>query len=48
MYCKDCRYRLARWQSCCPECGRAFDPSDPRTYLKWSQRGMSRATIIMV
>ncbi len=33
MFCKRCRYNLgSATRHRCPECGRAFDPADPRTY----------------
>ena len=33
MYCRQCRYPLDHLDKYrCPECGRAFDPKDPRTY----------------
>ena len=33
MYCKRCRYEVRGVESgACPECGRAFDPDDPRTF----------------
>ena len=33
MYCQSCRYELANLeQPVCPECGRAFDQADPRTF----------------
>ena len=32
-YCLDCRYCLDHLENnACPECGRAFDPSNPRTF----------------
>lgn len=32
--CLDCKYSLVGLaENVCPECGRGFDPSDPRTYL---------------
>ena len=35
MFCKRCRYNLKLIASrACPECGRAFDPENPRTYRK--------------
>lgn len=35
MYCKRCRYDLrSQTDGRCPECGRGFDPSDPRSYLR--------------
>lgn len=34
MYCKKCLYNLSAIRdSTCPECGRAFDPETPSTYL---------------
>jgi len=45
MFCRKCRYRLSSWQTCCPECGRAFDPGDPQTYLRSPRRLMRRALI---
>lgn len=34
MYCKKCLYNLSAIRdSTCPECGRAFDPDTPSTYL---------------
>jgi hypothetical protein len=36
MYCRQCGYQLAGLsQSRCPECGRPFDPRNPRTFLRW-------------
>ncbi|MEX2215084.1 MAG: hypothetical protein WD768_13195 [Phycisphaeraceae bacterium] len=33
MYCLGCEYRLDQLtERRCPECGRAFDPSDPHTF----------------
>jgi hypothetical protein len=33
--CIDCQYPLDKLaEHRCPECGRAFDPDDPRTYAK--------------
>jgi len=33
MFCKRCRYNLKAIESrTCPECGRAFDPQNPKTY----------------
>lgn len=46
--CLDCGYALRRLQTrCCPECGRAFDLSDPATYTTrqrhlWLERAMRR------
>lgn len=35
MYCRSCEYDLAGLnQGCCPECGTAFDPSNPASYAK--------------
>ncbi len=35
MYCLGCQYDLRGLpERRCPECGRAFDPQDPATYLK--------------
>jgi len=34
IYCRGCGYNLAGVSVCrCPECGRAFDPADPYSYL---------------
>jgi hypothetical protein len=34
MYCRRCKYPLgALFESRCPECGRDFDPNDPRTFI---------------
>ncbi len=33
MYCRDCGYRLNELsKTCCPECGRVFDPADLQSY----------------
>lgn len=43
-YCLDCAYSLIGLpENRCPECGREFDPADPRTFLKqlpgtWTKR----------
>ncbi len=35
MYCRKCGYQLAGLsENRCPECGRPFDPSNPRTFLR--------------
>lgn len=35
MYCRACQYELASLRdTVCPECGRPFDPSDPRTFAR--------------
>lgn len=35
MFCKRCRYNLSQLESrACPECGRAFDPANARTFRK--------------
>jgi len=35
MFCRRCRYNLYGLTThACPECGLAFDPQNPRTYLK--------------
>ncbi len=35
MYCRTCKYELKGLQErCCPECGTAFDPNKPATYLR--------------
>ena len=35
MYCRSCRYPLSDVRgTCCPECGRRFDPADPRTFAR--------------
>ncbi|MGI9014674.1 MAG: hypothetical protein ACR2GY_10545, partial [Phycisphaerales bacterium] len=34
MICRNCRYPLHGLDACrCPECGTAFDPSDPTTFF---------------
>lgn len=39
MRCKTCRYSLANLTANrCPECGREFDPNDPRTYFVPKER----------
>lgn len=39
MYCKQCLYDLRRIASLqCPECGRAFDPADSRSFHRSSSR----------
>ncbi len=38
--CRGCGYILEHLpEPRCPECGRAFDPDDPRTYVRGVQRG---------
>ena len=40
MYCQSCRYPLAQLSSrTCPECGRAFDPTNPSTFAPTARRG---------
>jgi predicted amidophosphoribosyltransferase len=35
MFCKNCQYDLRQLQAHrCPECGQAFDPTEPSTYLE--------------
>ncbi len=39
MYCKQCRYPLSQLRTpACPECGRAFDPGDARTFRRVAGR----------
>jgi len=45
MYCKKCAYPLVGLdRQRCPECGRPFDPDDPRTYR--AKLRMSRAKLV--
>lgn len=40
IYCRNCGYNLAGLEQCrCPECGTAFDPVQPRSYLLRPRRG---------
>ncbi|MEM6553601.1 MAG: hypothetical protein AAF750_15905 [Planctomycetota bacterium] len=36
-YCKSCDYNLAGITTACPECGRSFDPADPKTFNKTTE-----------
>jgi hypothetical protein len=51
-FCRGCRYHLRGLAArACPECGRAFDPSDPGTYAlgpapAWRRRLTSRWVVI--
>ncbi len=48
-YCKKCRYPLmGLTQPRCPECGLAFDLTDPRTYSTTPQAQRRRSTIVIV
>ena len=41
MYCRRCQYNLVQLtRPSCPECGTAFDPADPGTYLSQPRRGL--------
>src|SRR4051812_43733652 len=40
LFCRKCGYALVGLPSrCCPECGRAFDPANPRTFASRPPRG---------
>lgn len=41
MHCYQCHYNLAHLtRDSCPECGRAFDPDNPKTYLEQPVRAL--------
>lgn len=41
MHCRRCQYNLVQLtRPSCPECGTAFDPADPSTYLSQPRRGL--------
>ena len=45
MYCRKCRYPLVGLQTQkCPECGRAFEPNDPKTFVT-SPRRLTRRSL---
>src|ERR1017187_4798216 len=46
MFCRGCGYALVGLTSRrCPECGREFDPENPRTFLVRPRRGVLRRII---
>lgn len=48
MRCQKCRYPLeGLGTGSCPECGRPFDPNDPRTYLSWPTSGQRLARVAL-
>jgi hypothetical protein len=47
MYCRHCGYILDHLaENRCPECGRHFDPDDPRTYLSRARRSLRRRLML--
>lgn len=46
-YCKACSYELEGLTTAsCPECGRAFDPTDPETYLPAPANAWKRSALV--
>jgi hypothetical protein len=48
MYCLKCNYSLKELVSRqCPECGKAFDPNDSKTFLKRPKRSNRRLLVML-
>lgn len=49
MFCRGCRYPISQIEARhCPECGRAFDPHDPKTYFDTEHSGFARHSLKLI